>query len=55
MNKPLGFLPILVLDTIADSREISLVRSGPTLGTEDDMFKLCAVGDLHPVLIMAAL
>lgn len=47
INPFLGLCPVArVINDIADSRKICLIVAGPQLRSEEDVFKLCAVGDL---------
>lgn len=48
INPLLGLCPVArVIDNIADSWEICFVVPGPQLRSEEDVFELCAVGDLY--------
>lgn len=47
INPFLGLCPVAsVIDDIADGREVSLIITRPKLRAEEDVFELCAVGDL---------
>ena len=45
----LGFVPETCLDGISNSREESFIVSRPQLRSENNMLKLCAVGNLRSV------
>lgn len=51
INPFLGLCPVAcVIDDIANGREVSLIITRPELRAEEDVFELCAVGDLQQLL-----
>jgi hypothetical protein len=45
--------PVPGFDGVADGGEVGLVVGGPELGAEEDVFELCAVGDLSHFVSLA--
>lgn len=50
----LSQVPVACFDCISDGWEVGTVVARPEVGTEDDVFELCAVRDLLPLVNYSA-